>query len=104
MNLTGWAVAGLAAGTYVVRLSGLLLRRRLRIPDGVRRYLDLGATALLVALVATAALTQAGGFVGWARPAGVALGAVAAWRRLPLVVVVLVAAGGTAALRLVGVP
>ncbi|HEX4360495.1 MAG TPA: AzlD domain-containing protein [Pseudonocardia sp.] len=102
--MTGWAVAGLAAGTYVVRLSGLLLRRRLRIPDGVRRYLDLGATALLVALVATAALTQAGGFVGWARPAGVALGAVAAWRRLPLVVVVLVAAGGTAALRLVGVP
>ena len=104
MNLTGWAVAGLAAGTYLVRLSGLLLRRRPRIPDGVRRYLDLGATALLVALVATAALTQAGGFAGWARPVGVALGAVAAWRRLPLVVVVLVAAGGTAVLRLVGVP
>jgi hypothetical protein len=34
----------------------------------------------------------------------VALGALAAWRRLPLVVVVLVAAGGTAALRLAGVP
>jgi len=103
VNLTGWAVAGLAAGTYLVRLSGLLLGRRLRIPDGVRRHLDLGATALLIALVATAALTQGEGFAGWARPIGVALGAVAAWRRLPLVVVVLVAAGSTAALRLAGV-
>jgi len=35
---------------------------------------------------------RANGFAGWARPAGVALGAVAAWRKLPLVVVVLVAA------------
>ena len=103
MNLTGWAVASLAVGTYLVRLSGLLLRRRLHIPDGVRRHLDLGATALLIALVAIAALTQGDGFAGWARPAGVALGAVAAWRKLPLVVVVLVAAAGTAALRLTGV-
>ncbi|HEV7787808.1 MAG TPA: AzlD domain-containing protein [Pseudonocardia sp.] len=101
--MTGWAVAALAAGTYLTRLSGLLLRRRLTIPVRVRRLLDLGATALLAALVATAAFTQGGGFAGWARPAGVALGVLAAWRRVPLVVVVLVAAGGTAALRLLGV-
>jgi len=62
MNLTGWAVASLAVGTYLVRLSGLLLRRRLHIPDGVRRHLDLGATALLIALVAIAAFTQGDGF------------------------------------------
>jgi branched-subunit amino acid transport protein len=101
--VTSWAVAALGVGTYLIRLSGLLLRRRLTIPDRVRRLLDLGATALLTALVATAALTQGDGFAGWARPAGVAFGALAAWRRLPLVVVVLVAAGGTAGLRLLGV-
>jgi branched-subunit amino acid transport protein len=101
--VTGWAVAALGAGTYLIRLSGLLLRRRLTIPGPVRRLLDLGATALLAALVATAVFTQGEGFAGWARPAGVALGVLAAWCRLPLVVVVLVAAGGTAALRLLGV-
>lgn len=104
MNLTGWAVASIAAGTYLVRLSGLLLRRRLHLPAGVRRHLDLGATALLIALVAVATFTQGDGFGGWARPVGVSLGAVAAWRKLPLVVVVLVAADGTAVVRLAGLP
>ncbi|HEY0572538.1 MAG TPA: AzlD domain-containing protein [Pseudonocardia sp.] len=102
--MTVWAVGALALGTYLIRLSGLLLRGRLTVPDRTRRLLDLAATVLIAALVATAALTQGDGFSGWARPAGVALGALAAWRRLPLVVVVLVAAGGTAALRLAGVP
>jgi len=102
--MTVWAVGALALGTYLIRLSGLLLRGRLTVPDRTRRLLDLAATVLITALVATAALTQGGGFAGWARAAGVALGALAAWRGLPLVVVVLVAAGGTAALRLAGVP
>ncbi len=69
------AVLTLAAGTYLLRLAGLVLRGRVAVPARVERYLDLGATALLVALVATAALTEAGGFAGWARPAGVAVGA-----------------------------
>jgi branched-subunit amino acid transport protein len=102
--VTGWAVASLGLGTYLIRLSGLLLRRRLVVPDRVRRLLDLSATALLVAVAATGALTEGHGFAGWARPAGVLLGLVAAWRRLPLVVVVLVAAAGTAGLRAAGVP
>ncbi|WP_028932338.1 AzlD domain-containing protein [Pseudonocardia spinosispora] len=101
--MTGWAVAALGAGTYGIRLSGLLLRRRLTIPDRGKRLLDLAATALLTALVATAALTEAAAFAGWARPAGVLLGALAAWRRLPLVLVVLIAAGATAAFRACGI-
>ena len=101
--MTPWAVGALALGTYLIRLSGLVLRGRFTVPDRMRRLLDLSATVLIAALVATAALTQGDGFAGWARPAGVALGALAAWRRMPLVVVVLVAAGGTAALRLAGV-
>jgi branched-subunit amino acid transport protein len=98
------AVLTLAAGTYLLRLAGLVLRGRLAVPARVERYLDLGASALLVALPATAALTEAGGFAGWARPAGVAVGALAAWRRLPFVLVVVLAAATTGVLRYLGVP
>jgi branched-subunit amino acid transport protein len=98
------AVLTLAAGTYLLRLAGLVLRGRLAVPARVERYLDLGASALLVALLATAALTEAGGFAGWARPAGVAVGALAAWRRLPFVLVVVLAAATPGVLRYLGVP
>lgn len=102
MNWT--AVLVLAAGTYLFRVAGVVLRDRLRVPRQVERYLDLAATALLVALIATATLTDDGGFAGWSRPAGVLVGAVAAWRRVPFVLVVVLAAGTTAGLRLLGVP
>ena len=102
MNWT--AVLTLGVGTYLLRVVGIVLRDRLSMPERVERYLDLAATALLVALVATATLTEDGGFAGWARPAGVLVGAVAAWRRVPFVLVVVLAAGTTAGLRLIGVP
>ncbi|MEJ3654770.1 AzlD domain-containing protein [Actinomycetes bacterium KLBMP 9759] len=98
------AVLALAAGTYLMRLAGIVLRDRMTVPERVERYIDLGATAMLVALVAVAALTDGGGFAGWARPAGVAVGAFAAWRKVPFVLVVALAAGTTAVLRFVGVP
>jgi branched-subunit amino acid transport protein len=41
------AVLSLAAGTYLIRLTGLLLRGRVHVPAHVERYLDLGATALI---------------------------------------------------------
>lgn len=102
--MTWTVLLSLAAGTYLLRIAGILLRDRLSVPAAVQRYLDLGATALLVALVATAALTEAGGFAGWARPAGVAVGGLLAWRRVPFVLVVVAAAAATAGLRLLGVP
>lgn len=101
--MTWPALAVLAGGTYLMRLAGLVLRERLKLPQRVVRLLDLGATALLLALVATAALTEAGGFAGWGRPAGVLVGAVAAWWRAPFAVVVLLAAATTAGLRALGV-
>jgi branched-subunit amino acid transport protein len=101
--MTWAAVLALAAGTYLVRLAGILLRDRVTLPQRLARLTDLGATALLVALVATAALTEAGGFAGWARPAGVLVGGVAAWLKVPFVLVVVLAAGTTAGLRAFGV-
>jgi branched-subunit amino acid transport protein len=100
--MTWLAIAALAAGTYGLRVAGPLLRTRLRIPDGVQRYLSLSAVTLLAALIATAALFAGSAFAGWARPAGVLAGALCAWRRLPFVVVVIAAAGTTALLRLAG--
>ena len=97
------AILALAVGTYAFRLTGVLLRDR-ELPAGVRRALPLAAAALLAALTATAALTEAGGFAGVARPAGVAVGALLAWRRAPFLVVVVAAAATAAGLRLCGVP
>ncbi len=96
-------IVALAAGTYGFRVAGVLLRDRLDLPEWSRRLLPVGAAALLAALGATAALTEAGRFAGWARPAGVLVGVVLAWRRAPFVLVVLAAAGTTALLRLLGV-
>jgi branched-subunit amino acid transport protein len=98
------ALVALAAGTYLIRLTGLVLGDRLVLHPTVSRLLDLAATALLAALCAVAAFTEAGEFAGWARTAGVSAGAVAAICRAPFVVVVLLAAGITAALRAFGVP
>jgi branched-subunit amino acid transport protein len=98
------AILALAVGTYTMRLSGILLRDRLELSDSLQRLLPMAAAALLAALAATAALTEGGGFAGVARPAGVAVGALLAWRRAPFVVVVVAAAGMAALLRLTGVP
>jgi branched-subunit amino acid transport protein len=98
------AILGLAVGTYVMRLSGVLLRDRLDLSDNVRTLLPMAAAALLAGLAASAALTADGGFAGYARPAGVAVGALLAWRRAPFIVVVMAAAAVAAGLRLLGVP
>ncbi|SCE89205.1 Branched-chain amino acid transport protein (AzlD) [Micromonospora viridifaciens] len=96
-------IIALAAGTYGFRLAGVLLRDRLELPEWARLLLPVGAATLLAALAATAALTEAGAFAGYARPAGVLVGLLLAWRRAPFVLVVVAAAGTTALLRLLGV-
>ncbi|MEV0968299.1 AzlD domain-containing protein [Microtetraspora glauca] len=98
------AIALLAAGTYAFRLGGPLLGDRLRVPDRLRQLLSTAAVVLLVALVATAALTEGNGFAGWARPSGVLVAGILAARRAPFPVVVVAAAATTALLRWYGVP
>ncbi|MEV6178325.1 AzlD domain-containing protein [Streptomyces sp. NPDC052016] len=93
----------LAVGTYAFRLVGPALHGRVEMPARVRELMSAGAVVLLVALLATGALTEGGGFAGWARPAGVLVGAVLAWRRAPFAVVVLGAALAAAGLRAMGV-
>jgi branched-subunit amino acid transport protein len=97
------AILVLAAGTYAFRVTGPLLRGRIRMSERVTRLLSVSAAVLLVALLATAALTQGHGFAGWARPAGVLVGGVLAMRRAPFLVVVVAAMATTAGLRFLGV-
>jgi branched-subunit amino acid transport protein len=98
------AILALAAGTYAMRLSGVLLRDRLQLSDAVQRLLPMAAAALLAALAGTAALMAGSEFAGLARPAGVVVGGLLAWCRAPFVVVVLAAAAVAALLRLAGIP
>ncbi|MCC5480186.1 AzlD domain-containing protein [Streptomyces barringtoniae] len=102
MNASVVVILALALGTYAFRLVGLVLHGRVEIPARAQELASAGAVVLLVALLATGALTESGGFAGWARPAGVLAGGVLAWRRAPFVVVVLGAAATTALLRLAG--
>ncbi|MET8944616.1 AzlD domain-containing protein [Streptomyces sp. NPDC004542] len=102
MNATAAMILALAVGTYAFRLVGPVLHGRVEIPARVRELASAGAVVLLVALLATGALTEGGGFAGWARPAGVLAAGVLAWRRAPFVVVVLGAAVVTGVLRAAG--
>jgi hypothetical protein len=97
------AVALLAAGTLAFRLTGTLLRSRVEPTPAVLTLVDRAVAVLFAALVATS-LLEHGHVAGVARPVGVAVAGVLAWRRVPFVVVVLAAAAVTAALRVAGVP
>lgn len=97
------AVLVLAVGTYAIRVSGPLLARRFEFSERFNRLLTVSATILLAALAVSTAVFSGEQFAGWARPAGVAVGAVLAWRKAPMVVVVLAAAGTAAGLRALGV-
>jgi branched-subunit amino acid transport protein len=96
-------MATLAAGTYAFRSSGQLLRAKITFPPRATRLLEAAAVILLAALVATTALTEGHAFSGFARPAGVLIAGLLAWRKAPFLVVVLAAAAVTALLRLAGV-
>ncbi|WP_328873112.1 AzlD domain-containing protein [Streptomyces sp. NBC_00287] len=104
MSATVALILVLAVGTYAFRLVGPVLHGRVELSGRVQELLSAGAVVLLVALMATGSLTEGGSFAGWARPVGVLVGGVLAWRRAPFVVVVLGAAGVAGVLRWVGVP
>ncbi|WP_329173473.1 AzlD domain-containing protein [Streptomyces sp. NBC_01477] len=97
------ATAVLGAGTFAFRFAGPVLRSRVTLPPRAERLVGVAVVVLLAALVATSALTDAHAFAGPARPAGVAVGALCAWRGAPFLAVVLAAAATTAVLRLLGV-
>lgn len=93
----------LALGTYAFRLAGPILRSRMNVSPRVVRLLEIASVVLLTALAVTTLMPSGAGHAGFALPAGVFVAIVLAWRRAPLLVVILGAAVTTALLRLLGV-
>ncbi|MEC3915467.1 AzlD domain-containing protein [Nocardia sp. CDC160] len=93
----------LAVGTFAFRFAGPLLRSRVKISPRTIRLLEIASVVLLTALAVTTLVPTGGGQFGWALPAGVLVAAGLAWRRAPLLVVILSAAVVTAGLRMLGV-
>ena len=98
------ATVVLGLGTFAFRFAGPILRARVEISPQVERLMAMAAIVLLAALVATSAFLDGQEFAGVARPAGIAVGGVLAWRKVPFAMVVVAAAGTAALLRLLGVP
>jgi branched-subunit amino acid transport protein len=94
----------LGVGTFAFRLAGPTLRARVEISPKAERLMAVSVVVLFAALIATSALIEGHTFAGVARPAGVAVGGVLAWRRAPFVLVVIAAAATAAVLRFLGVP
>jgi uncharacterized membrane protein len=98
-----WTAIGLiAAGAYLFKVVGLVVIGPRATAGG--RGLEVAALlppALLAALVAVQTLGDGRSVQLDARVAGVAVAAVAAWRRAPFVVVIAIGAAVTAALRAV---
>ncbi|GGJ70462.1 AzlD domain-containing protein [Streptomyces brasiliensis] len=98
------ALLALAAGTFLFRFTGPVLRSRLTFPPQAERLLNTAAIVLLGALVASSALATGHHIGGVARPMGVLVGGVLAYRKVPFLVIVAAAAAVTAVLRLLSVP
>jgi hypothetical protein len=97
---TAWIVVLLVgAATIAIKAAGPVLLGGRPLPTRVTSLIVLLAPALLAALVAIDTFATGRHLVVDARVAGVAVGAVAAWRRAPALLVVVLAAGVTAAIR-----
>lgn len=91
----------LAAGSYVFKVLGLVVIGNRPLPPMLDRCLTLIPAALIAALVAKDTFSIGQDLGLDARAVGVAGAVVAAWRRLPMLAVIGIAAALTATVRLI---
>jgi branched-subunit amino acid transport protein len=97
------AVIATGLGCYALKLGGLITPQRVLDDPRVRRFTELVPVALLTALIAVQALADGRSLdVDPARLAGLGAAVGALLLRAPFLVVLIVAAGVTAGLRLLG--
>lgn len=95
-----WAFVFALAGTaYAFKVLGLVVVGERRLPPVLDRCLALIPAAMLAAIVVKDTFSDGQALVLDARAAGVAAAAVAAWRKAPLIVVIVIGAAVTAAVR-----
>ncbi len=98
-----WTVVTLVgAATIAIKAAGPVLLGGRPLPERLNGLIVLLAPALLAALVAINTFGSGRHLVIDARLAGVAVGAAAAWRKAPALLVVVLAAAVTAGVRALG--
>jgi uncharacterized membrane protein len=100
--MTLWVlVLATVTGCYLLKLAGYFVPDRVLHHPRMRHLVELVPVALLAALVVVEAVANGRHLTwNWARMAGVAVGAIAVWRRAPFLVVIVLAALTASLLRL----
>jgi len=98
-----WTLVFVLAGTaYFFKVLGLVVVGDRTLPPMLARCLALIPAALLAAIVVKDTFSAGRELVLDARVAGVAAAAIAAWRKVPLIGVIVIGAAVTAAVRALG--
>ena len=110
MTLFIAGIAILSLGTYLMRLGGAKLGNRLAFSERSQALLSDAATVLLFSVALATTFYEGAHFAGMARVLGVAFAVFLAWRKVPLIGVIIAAAvvtvhdDGAGRTRLVGDP
>ena len=97
--MTWTLILVLAAGAYFFKVLGLVVIGDRTLPPVLERCLGLIPAALIAALVVKDTFSVGQDLLLDARAAGVGAAAIAAWRKAPLILVIVIGAGVTAAVR-----
>lgn len=93
-------IFALGAISYGLKLLGSVVIGQRTVPPVLERCLLLIPAALLAGLIAKDTFTVGHSIVLDARAAGVAVAAIATWRKLPFAVIIVLGVGTTALIRL----
>jgi branched-subunit amino acid transport protein len=97
-----WAVLALCGCAYALKAAGVALGGRVRPDSGVGGSLELVVVPVIAALVVVQTVGGDRALALDARLPAVLVAAVLVWRRAPILVIVLAAGGTAALLRLLG--
>lgn len=89
----------LAAGAYAFKVTGLIILGGRSLPPVFERCLGLIPAAIITALVMKDTFTVGQDLTLDARALGIAVAVIAAWKRAPLIVVIVLSAAVTAIVR-----
>lgn len=92
-------IIALALGAYAFKFTGLVILGGRTLPAPFERCLALIPAAVISALIVKDTVTQGRDIVLDARAAGIAVAVFLAWRRAPLIVVIVAGAAVTALVR-----
>ena len=100
--MSWWFIIALAAGCYTFKVIGLVVIGDRTLPPVVARCLALIPAAMISALIVLNTFSNGHDLNIDARAAGGGAAVIAAWRRAPFIVVIVIGAGVTALVRAAG--